>query len=103
MLEFFTPRDPAALVAFINLRVLNPEHEHWRGVEAAVIYAREHGDLKVPFTFRVPAVDEEAEATGWPASLAACRVVTAAAAGTGGPGAVARGGGQGWPTHGLGR
>ncbi|MFJ6900556.1 Helicase associated domain protein [Streptomyces hokutonensis] len=71
-LKFSTPRDPAQLAAFINLRVLNPEHEHWRrGVEAAVIYAREHGDLKVPFTFRVPAVDsQEAEAEGWPASLA---------------------------------
>lgn len=73
LLKFSTPRDPAQLAAFINLRVLNPEHEHWRrGVEAAVIYAREHGDLRVPFTFRVPAaVDgQEAEETGWPASLA---------------------------------
>ncbi|MFF1667629.1 Helicase associated domain protein [Streptomyces sp. NPDC056154] len=72
LLKFSTPRAPAALAAFINLRVLNPEHEHWRrGVEAAVIYAREHGDLRVPFTFRVPAVDDqEAEAAGWPASLA---------------------------------
>ncbi|MEU3901908.1 Helicase associated domain protein [Streptomyces sp. NPDC045251] len=72
LLKFSTPRDPAALAAFINLRVLNPEHEHWRrGVEAAVIYAREHGDLKVPFTFRVPAVDDqEAEGEVWPASLA---------------------------------
>ncbi|GLW04714.1 DEAD/DEAH box helicase [Streptomyces lavendulae] len=73
LLKFSTPRDPASLAAFINLRVLNPEHEHWRrGVEAAVIYAREHGDLRVPFTFRVPAADDgqEAEATGWPTSLA---------------------------------
>ncbi|MEW1797971.1 DEAD/DEAH box helicase [Streptomyces niveus] len=74
LLKFSTPRDPAALAAFINLRVLNPEHEHWRrGVEAAVIYAREHGDLKVPFTFRVPAVDDPEqgeEGAGWPASLA---------------------------------
>ncbi|MGW7317385.1 Helicase associated domain protein [Streptomyces sp. NPDC054865] len=70
LLKFSSPRDPAALAAFINLRVLNPEHQHWRrGVEAAVIYARAHGDLKVPFTFRVPAA-EEAQATGWPASLA---------------------------------
>lgn len=70
LLKFSVPRDPAALAAFINLRVLNPEHEHWRrGVEAAVIYAREHGDLKVPFTFRVPAA-EDAEKAGWPASLA---------------------------------
>lgn len=72
LLKFSTPRDPAALAAFISLRVLNPEHEHWRrGVEAAVIYAREHGDLRVPFTYRVPAVDDqEAEAARWPASLA---------------------------------
>ncbi|MFF7705409.1 DEAD/DEAH box helicase [Streptomyces lydicus] len=70
LLRFSTPRDPAQLAAFINLRVLNPEHEHWRrGVEAAVIYAREHGDLKVPFTYRVPE-GEEAEGVGWPASLA---------------------------------
>ncbi|MFB7552637.1 Helicase associated domain protein [Streptomyces sp. NPDC056154] len=73
LLKFSTPRDPAALAAFINLRVLNPEHEHWRrGVEAAVIYAREHGDLRVPFTYRVPESEEAegAEGTGWPASLA---------------------------------
>ncbi|WP_410097338.1 Helicase associated domain protein [Streptomyces sp. Isolate_219] len=70
LLKFSTPRDPAQLAAFINLRVLNPEHEHWRrGVEAAVIYARAHGDLRVPFTYRVPE-DEEAEGVGWPASLA---------------------------------
>ncbi|MFH8574103.1 helicase associated domain-containing protein [Streptomyces sp. NPDC017993] len=70
LLKFSTPRDPTQLAAFINLRVLNPEHQHWRrGVEAAVIYARERGDLRVPFTFRVPAGDE-AEAGGWPASLA---------------------------------
>ncbi|MEU9523285.1 Helicase associated domain protein [Streptomyces sp. NPDC048224] len=72
LLKFSTPRDPAALAAFINLRVLNPEHEHWRrGVEASVIYNRLHGDLKVPFTFRVPAVDgQEAEGAVWPTSLA---------------------------------
>ncbi|MFE5604817.1 Helicase associated domain protein [Streptomyces coelicoflavus] len=72
LLKFSTPRDPAALAAFINLRVLNPEHEHWRrGVEAAVIYNRLHGDLRVPFTFRVPAVDgQDVEGEGWPASLA---------------------------------
>ncbi|MFF6787450.1 helicase associated domain-containing protein [Streptomyces filamentosus] len=69
-MKFSTPRDPAQLAAFINLRVLNPEHEHWRrGVEAAVVFAREHGDLKVPFTYRVPE-GEEAEGVGWPASLA---------------------------------
>lgn len=72
LLKFSTPRDPAQLAAFINLRVLNPEHEHWRrGIEAAVIYAREHGDLKVPFTYRVPGRDDEdAQTEGWPAALA---------------------------------
>ncbi len=70
LLKFSTPRDPAALAAFINLRVLNPEHEHWRrGIEAAVLYARDVGDLKVPFTYRMPA-GEGAQAEGWPASLA---------------------------------
>jgi superfamily II DNA or RNA helicase len=76
LLKFSTPRDPAQLAAFINLRVLNPEHEHWRrGIEAAAIYNRLHGDLKVPFTFRVPGgkdqpVEGESEGEGWPASLA---------------------------------
>ncbi|MFI8966472.1 Helicase associated domain protein [Streptomyces sp. NPDC053493] len=72
LLKFSTPRDPTQLATFINLRVLNPEHEHWRrGVEAAAIYAREHDDLRVPFTYRVPAADDqEAEEIGWPASLA---------------------------------
>ncbi|MEW2615067.1 Helicase associated domain protein [Streptomyces sp. NPDC047880] len=72
LLKFSTPRDPAQLAAFINLRVLNPEHAHWRrGIEAAVIYAREYGNLRVPFTYRVPGRDDQAvEAEGWPASLA---------------------------------
>ncbi|MGQ4353108.1 Helicase associated domain protein [Streptomyces drozdowiczii] len=79
LLKFSTPRDPAQLAAFINLRVLSPENEHWRrGVEAAGIYHRIHGDLKVPFTYRVPAADgsevEVEEGLGevevWPASLA---------------------------------
>ncbi|OSC65154.1 helicase [Streptomyces sp. 4F] len=72
LLKFSTPRDPAQLAAFINLRVLNPEHAHWRrGIEAATVYVREHGDLKVPFTYRVPGGDDQAvEAEGWPASLA---------------------------------
>ncbi|WP_394816595.1 helicase associated domain-containing protein [Streptomyces lancefieldiae] len=65
----------------MNLRILNPEHAHWRrGIEAAAIYQQLHGDLKVPFTYRVPgredqAVraerDEQAQAAeGWPATLA---------------------------------
>ncbi|WP_079040601.1 DEAD/DEAH box helicase [Streptomyces prasinus] len=73
LLKFSAPRDPAQLAAFINLRVLNPEHQHWRrGIEAAIIYNRLHGGLKVPFTYRVPGgEDQEAESEGWPASLAA--------------------------------
>ncbi|MFD5836198.1 Helicase associated domain protein [Streptomyces collinus] len=72
LLKFSTPRDPAQLAAFINLRVLNPENAHWRrGIEAAAIYHRLHDDLRVPFTYRVPSRDDlEAESEGWPASLA---------------------------------
>lgn len=72
LLKFSTPRDPATLAAFINLRVLSPEHEHWRrGIEAAAIYAREHSDLRVPFTYRVPDADEQAaQAERWPTALA---------------------------------
>ncbi|MBL1082336.1 Helicase associated domain protein [Streptomyces actinomycinicus] len=74
LLKFSAPRDPAQLAAFISLRVLNPEHRHWRrGIEAAAVYRRLHGDLRVPFTFRVPATGdiEGAQDEGWPASLAA--------------------------------
>ncbi|MCX4539714.1 DEAD/DEAH box helicase [Streptomyces sp. NBC_01565] len=66
LLSFATPRDPALLAAFIRLRVLNPEHEHWRrGVEAARIHAATVGDLKVPFAFKVPPGGAE-----WPPGLA---------------------------------
>ncbi|MET8956279.1 Helicase associated domain protein [Streptomyces sp. NPDC004533] len=72
LLKFSTPRDPVQLAAFINLRVLDPEHQHWRrGIEAAALYQRLHGDLKVPFTYRVPGRDDQqAKAEGWPAALA---------------------------------
>ncbi|MGW2426174.1 Helicase associated domain protein [Streptomyces sp. NPDC001709] len=72
LLKFSTPRDPAQLAAFINLRVLNPEHTHWRrGIEAAAIYTRQHDDLKVPFTYRVPGrYDQAVGAEEWPATLA---------------------------------
>lgn len=66
LLSFSTPRDPALLAAFVRLRVLNPEHEHWRrGIEAARIYAATAGDLKVPFGYKAPAGDE-----AWPPGLA---------------------------------
>ncbi|MER7497998.1 Helicase associated domain protein [Streptomyces pharetrae] len=75
LLKFSAPRDPAQLAAFITLRVLNPEHAHWRrGIEAAALYQRLHGDLRVPFTYRVPDHEEQqepaVEAEGWPAALA---------------------------------
>jgi hypothetical protein len=75
LLKVSAPRDPAQLAAFINLRVLNPEHAHWRrGIEAAALYQRLHGDLRVPFTYRVPGREEQqeqaVEAEGWPAALA---------------------------------
>ncbi|MFF5638746.1 hypothetical protein [Streptomyces sp. NPDC012825] len=55
LLRFSAPRESTALTAFIRLRVLNPEYKHWRrGIEAAVLYQHLHGDLRVPFTFRLP-------------------------------------------------
>ncbi|MFJ6939610.1 Helicase associated domain protein [Streptomyces sp. NPDC101132] len=78
LLKFSTPRDPAALAAFISLRVLSPERSHWtRGMEAAAWYARLAGDLRVPFGFRVPGrvpergVRERAGATGAPGAAGA--------------------------------
>ncbi|MFG3309997.1 Helicase associated domain protein [Streptomyces wuyuanensis] len=55
LLKFSTPRDPALLAAFIKSRVIDPEDAYWkRGIEAAVLYVRDHGDLRVPFTYRLP-------------------------------------------------
>ncbi|MFF3359810.1 hypothetical protein ACFYWN_46345, partial [Streptomyces sp. NPDC002917] len=92
LLKFSTPRDPATLAAFISLRVLNPEHQHWRrGIEAATIYHRLHDDLRVPFTYRVPHGKETGGAeSGAPGSAARERPGTEAAAGAGtGTGAAA--------------
>ncbi|MFJ7204145.1 Helicase associated domain protein [Streptomyces sp. NPDC098789] len=66
LLSFSTPRDPALLAAFIRLRVLHPEHEHWRrGLAASAHYLAGTGDLKVPFGFKAPAGGD-----GWPPGLA---------------------------------
>ncbi|MFD9337737.1 Helicase associated domain protein [Streptomyces sp. NPDC060028] len=55
LLRFSTPRDPAGIARFIELRVLEPERTQWlRGLEAAAYYRREHEDLRIPFTYRVP-------------------------------------------------
>ncbi|OKK14818.1 helicase [Streptomyces sp. CB00455] len=64
LLTFSTPRDPARLAAFVRLRVLEPERTHWlRGLDAAMLYRREHGDLRVPFAYKVP---EPAAPAGFP-------------------------------------
>ncbi|MFF7680967.1 Helicase associated domain protein [Actinacidiphila glaucinigra] len=55
LLSFSTPRDPAILAKFMNLRVLRPENTYWRaGIQAATRYVKEHGDLKVPYAFATP-------------------------------------------------
>ncbi|MCB5164326.1 Helicase associated domain protein [Streptomyces bambusae] len=55
LLKFSVPRDPAALAAFISLRILSPETTHWnRGLAAAAAYAQQAGDLRVPFGYRTP-------------------------------------------------
>lgn len=55
LLKFSTPRDPAQLAAFVSLRILRPENTFWRrGIQAAARYAKEYGDLRVPYGFETP-------------------------------------------------
>ncbi|MFF3691615.1 Helicase associated domain protein [Streptomyces sp. NPDC002187] len=55
LLTFSTPRDPAALAAFITARVLKPEGEYWRrGLQAALAYHGDHGHLNVPIGHTTP-------------------------------------------------
>jgi superfamily II DNA or RNA helicase len=55
LLQFSTPRDPAILAQFMNLRILRPENTYWRhGIQAATRYAKENEDLKVPYAFLTP-------------------------------------------------
>jgi superfamily II DNA or RNA helicase len=64
LLQFSTPRDPAILAQFMNLRILRPENTYWRhGIQAATRYAKENGDLKVPYSFTAP---EDWEPSGFP-------------------------------------
>ncbi|MDH6564997.1 hypothetical protein M2160_000018 [Streptomyces sp. SAI-117] len=54
VLRFSEERDPAALTAFVRLRVIDPEGAYWRrGIEAATRWLRETGEseLRVPFTY----------------------------------------------------
>ncbi|MFD9217785.1 helicase associated domain-containing protein [Streptomyces sp. NPDC059544] len=55
LLSFSTPRDPAALAAFITARVLKPEGEYLRrGLHAALAYCGDHGHLNVPIGHTAP-------------------------------------------------
>ncbi|MEU6497680.1 Helicase associated domain protein [Streptomyces sp. NPDC046984] len=55
LLTFSKPRDPAQLAAFISLRVLRPERQLWRrGLQAAIAYRADTGDLRVPYGYRAP-------------------------------------------------
>ncbi|MER5931930.1 Helicase associated domain protein [Streptomyces sp. NPDC002054] len=93
LLAFSAPRDPALLAAFIRLRVLHPEREHWRrGVAAASVYRRLAGDLRVPFGFRAPAPGTGGPGSGGPASPAG-----SGGLGAGGPAGPAGPGAAEWP------
>ncbi|WP_217561791.1 DEAD/DEAH box helicase [Streptomyces sp. GbtcB6] len=57
VLRFSEERDPAALTAFVRLRVIDPEAAYWRrGIEAATRWRRETGnsELRVPYTYVTP-------------------------------------------------
>ncbi|MFQ6144425.1 Helicase associated domain protein [Streptomyces seoulensis] len=57
VLRFSSERDPAALAAFVRLRVIDPENAAWRrGIEAAARWRRESGEsaLTVPVACRTP-------------------------------------------------
>ncbi|MFF5494509.1 Helicase associated domain protein [Streptomyces aquilus] len=57
VLRFSEERDPAALTAFVRLRVIDPEKAYWRrGIEAATRWLRETGEseLRVPYTYVTP-------------------------------------------------
>ncbi|MFF4911237.1 Helicase associated domain protein [Streptomyces sp. NPDC001260] len=59
VLRFSEERDPAALTAFVRLRVIDPEGTYWRrGIEAAVRWLRETGntELRVPYVYVTPEV-----------------------------------------------
>ncbi|MFE1341563.1 Helicase associated domain protein [Streptomyces sp. NPDC058733] len=57
LVRFAEDRDPAALAAFVRLRVIDPEGAYWRrGIEAASRWLRETGasELRVPYMFVTP-------------------------------------------------
>ncbi|MGW4323542.1 Helicase associated domain protein [Streptomyces sp. NPDC004684] len=57
VLRFSEERDPAALTAFVRLRVIDPEGVYWRrGIEAATRWLREtsNTELRVPYVYVTP-------------------------------------------------
>ncbi|MEU3843696.1 Helicase associated domain protein [Streptomyces sp. NPDC028635] len=57
LVRFAEERDPAAVAAFVRLRVIDPEGAYWRrGIEAATRWLRETGtdELRVPYTYVTP-------------------------------------------------
>ncbi|MGP3777174.1 Helicase associated domain protein (plasmid) [Streptomyces sp. SDT5-1] len=57
LLKFSTPRDPATLARFMQLRVIDPETTYWRrGIQACLQYLAETScdELKVPYAFTTP-------------------------------------------------
>ncbi|MFF0729772.1 Helicase associated domain protein [Streptomyces sp. NPDC004134] len=55
LLRFSSKRSPEAIRRFVDMQVINPVRETWaRGFAAAVRYQAEHGNLRVPLTYRDP-------------------------------------------------
>ncbi|MFI9778578.1 Helicase associated domain protein [Streptomyces sp. NPDC051956] len=57
LLRFSTPRDPALIAQFIQLRIIDPENAYWRrGIQAAIRYLKESGAqvLRVPQRYVTP-------------------------------------------------
>lgn len=57
LLRFSTPRDPALIAQFIQLRILDPEKAYWRrGIAACLQYLKETGaeELKAPYRYVTP-------------------------------------------------
>ncbi|KMS82994.1 helicase, partial [Streptomyces regensis] len=54
LLRFSSPRDPALVAQFVQLRVIDPEKTYWRrGIAAATRWRRENGggQLRVPYDY----------------------------------------------------
>ncbi|MGW2080587.1 Helicase associated domain protein [Streptomyces sp. NPDC001939] len=57
LLRFSTPRDPALIAQFIQLRIIDPENAYWRrGIQASIQYLKETGEqvLQAPQRYVTP-------------------------------------------------